>query len=108
MGKKDRLLGSLDLLVLKTLLLGPMHGFGITMHIESVSQKTLLLEEGSLYPALQRMQADGWVTSEWRRTENNRRARYYTITEAGKRQLEQEEQHWNQVTSGVALVLKHA
>jgi len=108
MRKRDRLQGTLDLLVLKTLNRGPMHGFGIAMHILAVSEGTLDVEEGSLYPALQRMQNEGWVTAEWKVTENKRRARYYTLTDAGRRRLEDEEQHWGRVTAAVALVLKHA
>ena len=107
MSKRDRLQGTLDLLVLKTLTRGPLHGFGITIHIESVSNGALRFQEGSLYPALQRMQNEGWVTAKWKVTENNRRARYYTLTKAGRRQLEQEQEHWSRVTEGVALVLHH-
>jgi len=108
MTKKDRLQGTLDLLVLKTLTRGPMHGFGITTHIQGVSNGALQVEEGSLYPALKRMEIWGWVTSEWKTTENNRRARYYTLTEAGRRQLEREQENWSRVSTGVALLLKHA
>ena len=108
MHKKDRLQGTLDLLILKTLSRGPMHGFGITMHIEGISSGVLHLEEGSLYPALQRIQNEGWVTSEWKVTENKRRARFYTLTKAGRRQLEQEQENWAQITAAVALVLNHA
>ena len=108
MTKKDRLQGTLDLLVLKTLTRGPMHGFGITMHIEGVSNDVLQLEEGSLYPALQRMQNEGGVTAEWKITENKRRARYYTLTKAGRERLEQQEERWNQVSAAVDLVLNHA
>ncbi len=108
MSKRDRSQGTLDLLVLKTLTRGSQHGFGITMHIETVTGGALRFQEGSLYPALQRMQNQGWVTAEWKKTENNRRARYYTLTEAGRRQLEAEQEHWNRVTEAVALVLNHA
>ena len=108
MNKRDRSQGTLDLLVLKTLTRGPQHGFGITMHIETVTGGALRFQEGSLYPALQRMQNEGWVTAEWKITENNRRARYYTLTRAGRRQLEEEQEHWSRVTEGVALVLDHA
>ena len=107
MYKKDRLQGTLDLLVLKTLTRGPQHGFGITMHIENVTGGALRFQEGSLYPALQRMQNEGWVTAEWKKTENNRRARYYTLTEAGRRQLEAEQEHWRRVTGAVEVVLNH-
>src|SRR5262249_9093466 len=84
----DRLQGTLDLLVLKTLASrGPMHGYGITIHIEQVSKEILRLEEGSLYPALHRMTQSGWLHSEWGVSDNNRRARYYSITAAGRKQL---------------------
>ena len=108
MSRRDRSQGTLDLLVLKTLTRGPQHGFGITMHIDTVTGGALRFQEGSLYPALQRMQNEGWVTAEWQKTENNRRARYYTLTEVGRRQLEEEQEHWNRVTEAVALVLNHA
>ena len=105
----DRLQGTLDLLVLKTLAgRGPMHGYGITLHIESVSKDFLRLEEGSLYPALHRMTQAGWLRSEWGASENNRRARYYSITAAGRKQLAEEEQHWAQLTEAVAHVLRYA
>ncbi len=105
----DRLQGTLDLLVLKTLASrGAMHGYGITLHIERVSRDSLRLEEGSLYPALHRMTQAGWLRSEWGASENNRRARYYAITAAGKKQLADEEEGWAQLTEAVARVLRHA
>jgi PadR family transcriptional regulator PadR len=105
----DRLQGTLDLLVLKTLAsLGTMHGYGITLHIERVSEDTLQLQEGSLYPALHRMTQSGWVRSEWGASENNRRARYYSITPSGRKQLAAEEQSWAQLTGAVARVLRFA
>jgi PadR family transcriptional regulator, regulatory protein PadR len=103
----DRLQGTLDLLILKTLASrGKMHGYGITLHIEQVSEDILRLEEGSLYPALHRMTQSGWLRSEWGLSENNRRARYYTITTAGRRQLASEERNWDALTGAVARVLK--
>src|SRR5690349_24747093 len=103
----DRLQGTLDLLVLKTLgSRGPMHGYGITGHIERISKEVLRLEEGSLYPALHRMTQSGWLRSEWGVSENNRRARYYSITAAGRKQLADEEQNWAQLTGAVARVLQ--
>jgi len=103
----DRLQGTLDLLVLKTLTSrGPMHGYGITLHIEQISREILRLEEGSLYPALHRMTQAGWLRPEWGASENNRRARYYSITAAGRRQLDQEERNWSALTGAVARVLK--
>ena len=103
----DRLQGTLDLLVLKTLASrGRMHGYGITLHIEQVSEEILRLEEGSLYPALHRMTQSGWLRSEWGVSENNRRARYYSITATGRKQLADEEQNWAVLTGAVALVLQ--
>jgi PadR family transcriptional regulator, regulatory protein PadR len=103
----DRLQGTVDLLVLKTLAsLGRMHGYGITLHIEQVSEEILRLEEGSLYPALHRMTQSGWLRSEWGVSQNNRRARYYTITAAGRRQLADEEKNWALLTGAVARVLQ--
>jgi PadR family transcriptional regulator, regulatory protein PadR len=103
----DRLQGTLDLLVLKTLASrGPMHGYGITLHIEKISEDVLHLEEGSLYPALHRMTQSGWLRSEWGASEHNRRARYYSI--AGRRQLVDEEKSWAQLTEAVARVLQFA
>jgi len=103
----DRLQGTLDLLVLKTLAArGSMHGYGITLHIEQVSREVLRLEEGSLYPALHRMTQSGWLRSEWGASENHRRARYYSITAAGRKQLAEEERSWSALTGAVARVLR--
>src|SRR5205814_5596143 len=103
----DRLQGTLDLLVLKTLASrGRMHGYGITLHIERVSKDLLKLEEGSLYPALHRMTQSGWLRAEWGASENNRRARYYSVTAAGRKQLAEEEHHWAELTEAVARVLR--
>jgi transcriptional regulator len=103
----DRLQGTLDLLVLKTLASrGPMHGYGITLHIEQASKDILRLEEGSLYPALHRMTQSGWLRAEWGLSENNRRARYYALTAAGRKQLAEEEQNWASLTGAVARVLQ--
>ena len=85
-----------------------MHGYGITLHIEQVSQEILRLEEGSLYPALHRMTHAGWLRPEWGASENNRRARYYSITPAGRRQLADEEKNWAHLTEAVARVLRFA
>ena len=105
--KNDRLQGTLDLLVLRTLRsLGPMHGYGITLHIERTSGDVLRLEEGSLYPALHRMTQDGWLRAEWGASQNNRRARYYAITAAGRKQLADEERSWAELTGAVARVLQ--
>lgn len=103
----DRLQGTLDLLVLKTLASrGRMHGYGITLHIEQVSKDALRLEEGSLYPALHRMTQSGWLRSDWGVSDNNRRARFYEITTAGRRQLAEEENNWEVLTGAVARVLQ--
>jgi PadR family transcriptional regulator, regulatory protein PadR len=105
----DRLKGTLDLLVLKVLASqGRMHGFAITLRIEQISDSVLRLEEGSLYPALHRMTHAGWLKSEWGLSDNNRRARYYSITTTGRRQLAQEAQEWSQLTEAVARVLSLA
>lgn len=104
--KSDVLSGTLALLVLKTLARGPSHGYGITLHIQRVSNEVLRVEEGSLYPALHRMEQDGWIRAEWGLSENNRRARYYELTVKGRKQLAQEEKSWNQLTEAVASVLQ--
>ena len=105
----DRLQGTLDLLILKTLASrGALHGYAIAQHIEHWSADTLRLEEGSLYPALHRLTQTGSLRSEWGTSENNRRARYYSITAAGRRQLALEEAGWAQLTQAVARVLRHA
>ncbi len=103
--KNDVLQGTLGLLVLKTLVLGPMHGFGITLHIQRVSRDALRVEEGSLYPALHRMEQDGWIAAEWATSENNRRARFYRLTAKGRKQLVEEEKSWERLTLAVASVL---
>jgi PadR family transcriptional regulator PadR len=106
--KNDVLQGTLALLVLKTLARGPMHGFGITVHIQRVSKDALRVEEGSLYPALHRMEEEGWIAAEWGTSENNRRARYYRLTPDGKKQLTEEEKIWRRLTQAVASVLQSA
>jgi transcriptional regulator len=105
----DALQGTLDLLVLKCLAqLGSMHGFGIALHIQRVSNEALRVEEGSLYPALRRIEQEGWVSSQWKTTENNRRAKYYRLTAAGRDQLADEERNWAQLVKGVTAVLRYA
>jgi transcriptional regulator len=104
--KADALQGALDLLILKTLAArGPLHGYGIALHVESISDDVLRMEEGSLYPALHRMEQEGWVRSTWRTSENNRRAKFYAITAAGSRQLADEERNWRQVVGAIQRVL---
>jgi PadR family transcriptional regulator, regulatory protein PadR len=105
-GKNDVLSGTLALLVLKTLARRAMHGYGITLHIQRVSNEVLRVEEGSLYPALHRMEQDGWIRAEWGVSENNRRARYYELTAKGRKQLAQEEKDWNELTQAVTSVLQ--
>lgn len=101
--------GALDLLILKTLeSCGRMHGYGITLHIQSRSDNLLRIEEGSLYPALHRMEQAGAIKAEWGASENNRRARFYTITAAGRRQLAAEQEHWLTVTEAVVRFLQYA
>lgn len=104
----DVLQGTLALLVLKTLVRGPMHGYGITLHIQRVSKDVLRVEEGSLYPALHRMEQEGWIRAEWGTSENNRRARYYRLTATGRKQLAEEERNWARLTEAVASVLQFA
>jgi transcriptional regulator len=107
--RRDQLQGTLDLLVLRTLLSGgPMHGYAITERVEAVSRDVLRIEAGSLYPALHRMTEAGWVKAEWDTSEHNRRARFYTITAAGRKRLAEEEEHWSRLTEAVGRVLKHA
>ena len=101
----DNLQGTLSLLVLKSLEQGPMHGWGITLHIQSISNQVLRVEEGSLYPALHRMEQEGWIAAEWGLSENNRRARFYRLTPQGRKQLRTERENWQKVTQAVDLVL---
>ena len=106
--KADALQGTLDLLVLKTLRLGPEHGYGIAAHIEAVSDEVLRVEEGSLYPALHRMEQAGWIAAEWCVTANRRRARLYRITRLGQQHLDQQEAQWDRLTKAVGKVLRFA
>jgi len=107
--KKDQLQGTLDLLVLRTLSTGgTMHGYQITERVQQISREVLCIEAGSLYPALHRMEETGWVKSEWAVSDNNRRARFYTITAAGRRRLAAEEEHWTRIAGAVTRVLRHA
>ena len=105
-GKEDVLQGTLDLLILKTLSHGPQHGYGIAVHIQKVSNKALRVEEGSLYPALHRIEQDGWITSEWGVSENGRKAKFYQISTRGRKQLQVEEDKWAYLTAAVATVLR--
>ena len=102
----DPLRGSIDLLILKALALQPMHGWGIGLHIQQVSRDRLEVNQGSLYPALQRLEHRGWIESEWGSTENNRRARYYSLTRAGRKALGEEVEKWNRFAATMALILE--
>jgi transcriptional regulator len=104
----DVLQGTLDLLILQTLLHGRMHGWGIAQRIQQLSKDALQVGQGSLYPALHRLEYRGWVSAEWGSSENNRRARYYSLTRAGRRQLATERQDWDRLSAAVALVLAGA
>ena len=97
--------GTLDLLILKTLSLTPMHGWGLTYRIEQLSQNALQVGQGSIYPALVRLEQRGWIDTEWRTTENSRRAKYYRLTAAGRRALGQELASWNRFVNAVSLVI---
>jgi PadR family transcriptional regulator PadR len=101
----DALRGSLDLLVLKTLSLAPMHGWGISQRVQEISKGVLEVNQGSLYPALQRLEKDGLVTSDWDTTDNNRRARYYRLTASGRRALGAELENWRRFAAGLEAVL---
>ena len=105
-GPADVLQGTLDLLVLKTLALGPLHGWGIAQRIQALSRDALAVGQGSVYPALVRLQDRGLVTSAWGVTENNRRARYYRLTPLGRRQLEAETEDWRRYAQAVELILR--
>lgn len=109
MARKCELLqGTLDMLILRVLSRGELHGWGITQRLEQLSARALQVDEGSLYPALYRMEAKGWIEAEWRTTENSRRAKYYALTRAGRRQLETEQEDWNRMAAIIAQVLQSA
>jgi PadR family transcriptional regulator, regulatory protein PadR len=98
--------GTLDLLILKTLALEPMHGWGISQRIQQVSRDILQIQQGSLYPALYRLERKKWIHAEWGASENNRRAKFYTLTKTGRQQLEKELAEWKQISTAVALILQ--
>lgn len=106
--KYELLPGTLDLLVLRVLSRGELHGWGITQRLEQLSKSALQVDEGSLYPALYRMEDKGWIEAEWKLTENNRRAKYYTLTRTGRKQLETEQKLWDRTSSIMAMVLDSA
>ncbi len=103
--RSDLLQGTLELLILKILSMEPMHGWGISERIQLLSDEVFLVNQGSLYPALQRMKRKGWITSNWRVTENNRRARYYVLTSAGEGQLGEERRAWERSSAAVERIL---
>ena len=106
-GKKiDLLQGTLDLLVLKALALGPLHGLGVSGRIEQLTKGTFVVKPGSLFPALHRMEEAGWLESSWGESENNRRAKYYRLTEAGRRQLDAETEDWRRISVAITGALK--
>jgi PadR family transcriptional regulator PadR len=107
-GSGELVQGTLPLLILRTLATGPNHGFAIARRIQQVSNDVLKVEEGSLYPALHRLEVQGWIDSEWRATENNRNAKYYRLTRTGRKQLEREAARWNAIADAIAAVLREA
>jgi PadR family transcriptional regulator PadR len=106
--KSDLLQGTLDLLILRTLASGDMHGWGISQRLQQISNDVLQVNQGSLYPALYRLEQQGWVSSSWGDSENNRRAKFYSLTNAGRRQLAEETASWERMSAAVARVLSHA
>jgi PadR family transcriptional regulator PadR len=104
--RNDLLQGTLDLLILKTLALGPQHGWAISQRIQQISEDALRVNQGSLYPALHRLEEQGWIASEWGTSESNREAKFYQLTRAGVRQLDVETANWERVSAGIAKILK--
>jgi PadR family transcriptional regulator, regulatory protein PadR len=108
MSKIDLPQGTLDLLVLRVLSAGEMHGWGIAQRLSIISKEALQLQEGTLYPALYRMEAKGWIQSEWAASENNRRAKYYRLTKVGRKQMEAQKESWDRLSAVVAQVMEQA
>ncbi len=106
--KAELLQGTLDLLILKTLALEPMHGWGISQRIQQISREVFQVNQGSLYPALVRLEERGWIRSEWGESENNRRAKFYKLTTAGRKQLAAETRNWERLTAAIARILQTA
>ena len=100
--------GTLDLLILKTIALEPLHGWAIAQRIRQISRDVLQVNQGALYPALHRLEQQGWISSEWGESENNRRAKYYSLTKAGKKYLQQEQASWDRLSKAIGLVLNAA
>ncbi len=103
--KSDLLQGTLDLLILKTLELQPMHGCGISQRIQQISEDVLQVNQGSLYPALHRLEDQGWISADWKTSENNRQAKYYELTRRGRRQLAEEKENWIRLSAAVARIV---
>jgi transcriptional regulator len=106
--KTDLLQGTLDMLILKAVQLEPMHGFGISVRIRQMSDSVLQVEQGSLYPALHRLEEQGWISAEWGVSENNRRARFYKLTATGRKQLNAETENWERLSTAINLILRQA
>ena len=106
--KSDLLQGTLDLLVLKVVALGPVHGYGISQRIRQISSSVLQVQQGSLYPALHRLEKRGWLVADWGESENGREAKFYRLSAKGRKQLAAEEQNWNRLSKAVALILQTA
>ncbi|MFN7984933.1 MAG: PadR family transcriptional regulator [Vicinamibacterales bacterium] len=106
--KSDLLQGTLDLLILQVVSLGPLHGYAIAQRLQQISQDVLQVQQGSLYPALHRLEAHGWLSSAWKATETGREAKFYSLTRAGQRQLQSERENWTRLASAIGLVLRAA
>jgi transcriptional regulator len=104
--KSDLLQGTLDMLILKTLALGPMHGWGVSQRIQQISSGVLNINQGSLYPALYRLEDQGWIEAEWGSSDNNRQAKYYKLTRAGRKQLDEETANWQRLSAAIEQVLQ--
>ena len=104
--KSDLLQGTLDMLILKTLSLAPMHGWGISQRIQQISKDVLQVNQGSLYPSLHRLERQGWITAEWGTSENNRRAKFYRVTRAGRKQLAEETENWERLSAAIARIMQ--
>ena len=106
--RTDLLQGTLDMLILRTLANGPMHGFGVSMRLQQVSRDVMRVNQGSLYPALHRLERRGWIQAEWGNSENNRRARFYTLTRSGRKRLDAEAENWERLAAAVNRVMRPA
>lgn len=108
MAKADLLQGTLDMLILKVVALGPIHGYGIAQRIQQISKDVLQVQQGSLYPALQRLENRGWLTAEWGETDTRREAKFYKLTKAGRNQLESEAENWDRLARAIRLIMRTA